>query len=483
PYGIDSHTLTFETTFFPFIPPLDKAWVDILGRKEKPIYERQAYTGMIGLLLLPALVFFFFRKRDNDFMNTHVKAFFGAAIVSWLMAAGVIYQNGFKFIWEILPVLKQFRGLGRFGFPFYYLYTLCCSYLLWRVYLRLIEKELHTTGIYLLSAVALVWGFEAWLNLKAVAAPVYKENKWVSDDKSDYVPLLQAAGYRPEDFQAILQFPLVAVGSETMGVARGFWTMREGIHASMETGLPMIDFSMSRTSVSQGMDIVELISTPYSEKKRAKYLNEKPILLVCEEEFVIPAERKWIDKAQKIGTYQSITLYSLPVTAFTTIENPLSDSTKTTSCDNWFLDFEEYPCDTVMTGKGALAINVVPHSIWAYTDTSSSARNWIVTFWTYVDNLKGNMAVPRMIETNPDGAIVKNSGLHREQILWSEAFGNWIQVTMPMTTQGKGFKYELFIDNAGPVIDNLLISEVGDTCIMRFSEMTLYNNLPIPNSK
>ncbi len=484
PWGIDAHLVTFETTFFPFLPPLDKAWVTILGKKHKPNNEKLAYTGMIGLLMLPAFLFFLFSKRDNDFLNLHVKGFLGAAIISWLMAAGVFYQNGFKFIWEILPVLKQFRGLGRFGMAFYYLYMLVCSYLLWHVYIKMREKGLAKTGAYLMGAVFLVWGFEAWLNLKAISAPVLHENKWMSNAKDDYVPLLTSAGYKPEDFQAILQFPLLAIGNETFGVARGFWTMREGIHASMETGLPMIDYAMSRTSVSQGMDIIELISTPYSPKRRGMLLNEKPILLLCEEEFIIAAERKWIDQAQKIGTYQSITLYRLPSDVFKKTQLPvLPDSLHQQKCEGWFNGFEEYKCDTSMTGDGALIITKEAQSIWTYTDMSIAERDWLVSFWSHIDNMKGHVPVPRMMETDPHGSVKQNTGLHRESILWSEVYGEWIQVSFPWKTLGKGYKYELFIDQTGPVIDNLLIRQEGDTCIIRTPEMVLYNNIPIPLTK
>ncbi len=483
PYGIDMHNTTFESTFFSSIPPFDKAWSTVLG-KEKPISEKIAYTGLIGLLMLPAILYFLARKRDGDFINTHVKGFLGAAIVLWMMAAGVFYQNGFKFLWEIIPLLKQFRGLGRFGLAFYYLYMFVCSYLLWRAYLKLREKDLARIGSYLLGAVFVVWGFEAWLNIKDISTPVFKENKWISDAKDDYVPLLASAGFKPEDFQAILQLPLVSIGNETVGVARGFWTLREGIHASIETGLPLIDYAMSRTSVSQGMDIIELISTPYNVKRRAKYFDSRPILLLCEEEFVIPAERKWIDKAQKIGAYKSITLYSLPADVFQKTELPfIPDLHSDHTCEGWFYGFEETKCDTSMSGSGALVIRSQPQSIWSFTDTSELARNWHVSFWSHVDNMKGNVPVPRMMETDPNGTVVSNSGLHRESILWAEALGEWVQISFPLKTQGKGFRYELFIDQTGPVIDNLLISPEGDTCIIHTAEMILYNNLPIVITK
>ena len=482
PFGIEMHNTTFESTFFSTVPPLDKAWETILG-KEKPIGEKIAYTGIVGLLMLPAVLYFFVRKRDGNFIHTHVKGFLGVAIVAWMMAAGVFYQNGFKFLWELIPLLKQFRGLGRFGMAFYYLYMLVCSFLLWQVYLKLREKNLVSTGKYLLGAVFVIWGFEAWLNIKAISAPVFHANTSLSDAKDDYVPLLNSAGYKPEDFQAILQLPLVAIGNETIGVARGFWSSREGIHASVETGLPLIDYTMSRTSVSQGLDIIELISTPYWEKRRAKHFDKRPILLVCEEEFVIPAERRWIDKAQKIGTYQSITLYSLPSGVFQESQLPAIPDETDDKCAGWYNGYEENKCDTSMTGTGALVVRNQSQSIWLYTDTSTVERNWQVSFWSYIDNLKATVPVPRMMETDPNGSVTSNSGLHRESILWAEAYGQWVQISFPLKTQGKGFKYELFIDLPGPVIDNLLISPEGDTCIIRTPQMILYNNLPIVIAK
>ena len=123
----------------------------------------------------------------------------------------------------------------------------------------------------------------------------------------------------------------------------------------------------------------------------------------------------------------------------------------------------------------------VPMSIWSYADTASVEQQWIVSFWTHVDNRKGHVAVPRMMETGPDGTILRNTGMHRENILWSEAYGSWLEISFPWNTRGKGYTYELFLDMPGPVIDNLLIRPAQDTCVYSFEGMTLYNNLPIPD--
>ena len=199
---------------------------------------------------------------------------------------------------------------------------------------------------------------------------------------------------------------------------------------------------------------------------------------------MIPAERKWINQAKKIGTYLSITLYALPSSAFKTVSLPaIPVDQQDVPGRGWFDGFDQHPCDTAMSGKGALPITTAPTSIWAYADTSAAQRSLIVSFWSHVDNFKGAVPVYRMMETDPNGTVTQNAGMGREMILWSEAYGEWIEVNFPWTTLGKGYKYELFIDNTGPVIDNLLIRPATDTCVYHFPEMILYNNLPIPAAK
>lgn len=243
----------------------------------------------------------------------------------------------------------------------------------------------------------------------------------------------------------------------------------------------MIDYAMSRTSIAQGLDIVELISAPYQEKKRAKLFSDLPILLVVGEDKAIPGELRWTSKAVKIGSRNTTVLYSLPVSAFREIENPLATINRDSiTCTGWFLDFEDHPCDTAMTGIGAMPITTVSQSLWKYQDTASVERQWALSLWTYVDHYTASVAVPRIMETDPQGNVTKNEGYHRDNLDWTEAFGPWLAIQLPLTTKGKGYTYELFIENTGTVIDNVMIRSLHDTCVYTFPGVTLFNNIPIP---
>ncbi len=81
------------------------------------------------------------------------------------------------------------------------------------------------------------------------------------------------------------------------------------------------------------------------------------------------------------------------------------------------------------------------------------------------------------METDPNGVVIQNTGLGRDAIPWAEAYGEWIQISLPLKTQGKGYRYELFIEQPGPVIDNLSIQE--DTCVINAAGTILFNNLPV----
>jgi len=73
-----------------------------------------------------------------------------------------------------------------------------------------------------------------------------------------------------------------------------------------------MDIVMSRTSVSQGVDLLEM-TTPIENKERLSFMDDRPVLLLCEEELMIDAERALLAKAKKIGQVKSVSLFALEI--------------------------------------------------------------------------------------------------------------------------------------------------------------------------
>lgn len=478
PWGIDQFFISFRSTFFSFIPPFNKATETLMPKFFTYSTEQSAYVGVIGLLMLPAMFIYLFKKINRDLVeDVRVKTAIATAAICWLVGAGVLYLYGFKIIWDLIPFLNQFRSLGRFGLPFVFLYGIVMSYLLWQFFVKMSWREMRSPAVYMLSAVGLVWGAEAWWNLKAAKDPVFHENVYMDNEPRMYMPLLTNAGYKPDDFQAILQLPIVAIGNETVGESRGFWTMNESIHASMETRLPQMTFAMSRTSVSQGMDLIELISPPYFEKTRLALCNEKPLLLLCNEKHTSPNEKYWISKAKHIGNVNDISLFAFPIEIMREIHSP-SDPVNSV-CRSWNDGFESTPSDTTFTGNGSLYIDKAQTLIWTTIDTAQTERNYIFSFWAYIDNKHASLPVPRIKETTAEGQVTYDTGWHREGLVWECAYNDWIEVRFPFVLKGGNRRYELFIDNAGPVVDQLLIRHEADTCVQMTDEFRLYQNVPV----
>src|SRR5690606_16886295 len=107
--------------------------------------------------MLPAILGMLLKKKDKPDTHTiHLTALAGASLIIWCLGAGIFYKIGLAWVWEAIPVIKQFRGLGRFGFPFYYIYTLLSAVLLWQFFTALQKKELARTGAYVLCAAGLL---------------------------------------------------------------------------------------------------------------------------------------------------------------------------------------------------------------------------------------------------------------------------------------------------------------------------------------
>lgn len=322
-YGIQVYTSKASGTFLPWFAPMDKFLTEELKIK-KPDGEAMSYVGFPGLIMCIFIIVFFFTKswkalRHPQSLHTNFNVtpsrLLATSIIVWIISTGWFYIIGGSVLLEVFPVLGQFRSLGRLGWVFYYGYMLFVVWYMYRVWKTQTKSGLRVAIGILFGLFIAVWYWEAWKYLNHQTQSIYHENKTFRGEEI-YRNALKNAGVDPQEFQAILQLPLVSVGSERISITRGIWTLNRTYQCAIETGLPLINSNMSRTSVSQSMDLLQLISDPEIPKERLGQMNKKPLLLIADIDQLIEAERKLVQKGVHLTDVQGLSLYRLPLEVF-----------------------------------------------------------------------------------------------------------------------------------------------------------------------
>ncbi|MEL7342351.1 MAG: hypothetical protein AAGM67_17845, partial [Bacteroidota bacterium] len=175
-------------------------------------------------------------------------------------------------------------------------FTVLAVYSLYRLYRLMKLRGLKTLGIWILLVSAGFWTLEMSIHVKMHADGTRHhlgDNVFINEEP-DFGAWLEEAGRSSDEFQAILPIPVFNVGSEKY-VSR--W-QNEPITArafkmAYNLSLPLACGMMSRTSVDQSNQLVQLLSSGWIEKEIiSQYPNDKPILVISQDEVPISWEEQ-----------------------------------------------------------------------------------------------------------------------------------------------------------------------------------------------
>jgi hypothetical protein len=325
PWGFFIYVSEPEGIFLPNFGPLKDFLRNYFNFADTQM-EGWGYIGMVGTFaclflilrmvkkgIYPALRSRIFQITNNSILNRSV----GASILVLLFAMGVPFVWGMEFILDWISPLKQFRSLGRFAWVFYYILTVYTIRYCYLVFRTINIKKLKTLAISLMCGFAVFWAIEGHSNLRNRADTYKRACRANGEAEIDYTSLLKQHGTNIYDFQSILFFPYSHTGSEKLGIHRSDISLQQAVYCSYKTGIPIISTFTSRTSLSQSLKLIQLLSHPALEKDVLNDLpNQKPILLICTEEPKQPEEQRVINRSKLICTFGRYTYYHVPLTAF-----------------------------------------------------------------------------------------------------------------------------------------------------------------------
>jgi hypothetical protein len=269
PYGFMAYRSFWENVFLPVDYKIGY-WINTYITEIRPMNgEGKAYIGIVGVIFFLKELFFHIlslirRKTYHTIIPDENRFFLKSAF--WASVVLLLFSFGIPFIikgWEDLPYklgpIGQFRSVGRFAWIFFYVFNIIAFYTLY-FQLEKIKKNSLKVLLFVLILGALnlegIVHFFKVNEFKLFPHPELREhfkkadNSWLdSDDLSEY--------------QAIIPLPHFHQGSENFWRFSYGHEMHRSMWASIQTGLPITGAFLGRTSVSQTINLLELVAEPY----------------------------------------------------------------------------------------------------------------------------------------------------------------------------------------------------------------------------
>lgn len=358
PYGIFEYQANWSSFFISSNPPLNQFWNGLV--EYDFVWEGLAYIGLANIVALLFWFFYLLRKSNRRiaFKNDSIRAYFPAFFSGVFLA---IFSTGWffspfdpDFILEN-PIINQFRSIGRFGWVFYY--TTGVGSLI------LLDHIAKKTGN------KLVFAF-LFLVLMAIEGIPFHPSDF-TDQRNPFINDAPTS-INTSKYQAILPLPLFTIGSEYVVLLPDVEVMNHTITLSAQTGIPLIGGLTPRTSITEAIQNVNVISSlNYPKPFISELPNTKPLLIINRDPLLKQEQKKILDRAQFLDKIDGISYYEMPLSALTEcpdtaqffgdsnylsfdtlLENVLHDTNKMV----YFNGFENEDTEHVLLGKGAKKI-------------------------------------------------------------------------------------------------------------------------------
>ncbi len=298
PYGINKYCSTVTSVFLPKFKPFAEIISSIYLFKS-PTFEGNAYVGILGFPVLISSFFVVFKKNKakenigDYFISPLFLYILVASFIIWIFAL----YSPLKFIidpvLELIPALKQFRSLGRFGWIFYYVFSIFISINIYHLFNYVKKKSNFYLAFFVVLLLYSLWYLDANGNLNLVKNAIHKRQD-IAFDKSTYLNAREIEQLKANNFDAILSLPIFHIGSEIDNFHGSSSCILETFKIAYEIEKPFISTFSSRVSKAQFYKIKKLKETGSFKELLPKNQN---ILIVAKKESLSKTEIEILEKA------------------------------------------------------------------------------------------------------------------------------------------------------------------------------------------
>ncbi|MEL6660297.1 MAG: hypothetical protein AAFP77_26635 [Bacteroidota bacterium] len=469
--------------------------------------EGRSYIGLVAMLFLLYPVFRILRGRFMDWPVPAENS--GEKFLNYLLISGtliLLFAFGLPFtlsygekLLKYAGPIQQFRSIGRFAWVFYYAVNICAFYYLFQ---WVKHKQLNwQKGLLLMLPLSLLL-FESYnynwkKNLALDEVENWEENEYFTDRPVDY-----------SQYQACIPIPYFNIGSDNFWWAAKGWISQKPHTLSLQTGLPLTSAMLTRTSLQQTLNQLQLVTEPYRQPKIfADYPNDKPLLLFWDDARVKEYGNRFIhlnQRAKALYINDWLHLYELPLESFqcrivdqvnkvkaeTDSMYLLQDGwLSTDSTLQWWQEtYDDTPVADAYRGAGELVghmsyWNRLVDTVWQTSYTGELT----ISFWHFLNSDRAARTTIAWAEYDPETGTElfrQERSTHQSIAVFDDQ--GWGLVEFSLPRQRPDSRIELIVRNDdmkdGPLrIDELLIRPAGENLAQRRPDGIWWNNRWYPN--
>jgi hypothetical protein len=527
PYGFTTYIGYWEGIFLPYDHFPMYRWID---QNIVPIRridsESQAY---IGLAAFAFTLWVLFKRRFRMFEpeweeaayhrvhKRYLKGIFAAAFTLVLFGCGFPFAiPGFEWMVDYLGPFRQFRGLGRFTWVYFYVANLLLFYIAWNHSFR---KKIGTTwaearkanfakirqgefkaleflhlkkwGIALLPLLILCWEARIFQRNKQVhLAPNPAVRSIVANSPEHWLNKVDFS-----QFQALMPLPYYHVGSENIWLDIHYPLFKKVQYTALHTGVPDMGVFMSRSSVGNMVKSMQWSLPPYESPAMLGDLpDNRPIALMIEpslwdkvrkhyEHFLIKAKPVYDGPEMKIMSLvpDEMRVHALEMSAAVLREanrpelSPVGGGWKSNNLGNGFFLYQDFDTLTsaahVFQGKGAGHGNI-SDSTWLL-DKPLPKGEYNFTLWIYVNEDMGMTQELKIVQNNlADGHQInfRHEGL---RFYIATIVNGWAKFDLHFTVYEDNSKTRIYLHH-----DKIYAPFWYDEVMIKPSNSNVYRQVP-----
>lgn len=341
PYGFTDYIGRWEGVFLPYEYFPMHQWINEHITKIRGLdFEAQNYVGLVAFVFTLWLMFKRrFRLFDTSWdaaayhrvHKNYLRGIAFAALATLIFSLGFPFSiKGFEWMIDYLGPFKQFRGLGRFTWAFYYVINVLAFYILWNKSQRIqisdkwisalkTRFEWGAQNLPNLAKWSMLWiplvvlSWEAYVfqkNNVMGLVPSFAQRKAVASSPDHWLNKVDFAR-----FQSLMPLPYYHSGSENLWLVEYYPLFQKVQYTAFHTGVPDMGVKLSRTAISRMVKSMQFSLLACEPPTLLSELpDNRPIALLIEPNFWEAVQKNYphlVDKATTVYQGPELRIMSL----------------------------------------------------------------------------------------------------------------------------------------------------------------------------